>query len=140
MGATHLVARSTTNTKGKIMAGLTQARQQAVLDLEFPTSGGTDHIAYSANGSSETGSLARTPIGATGWAAATAATPSVKANNAALTSAAASGAVTVTHFAIYNALTTGTQKTDWTALAASKALGIGDQLTVAIGAIAVTLD
>ena len=44
--------------------------------------------------------LARTAIGATGWAAATAATPSVKANNAVLNSAAASGAVTVTHYAI----------------------------------------
>lgn len=122
------------------MAGLTQARQQAVLDLEFPTTGGTDHIAYSANGTSESGALARTPIGATGWAAATAATPSVKANNAALTSAAASTGATITHFAIYNALTTGTQKTDWTALSASKAVTTGDQLTWAIGACAVTLD
>ena len=122
------------------MAGLTQARQQAVLDLEFPTTGGTDHIAYSANGSSESGALARTPIGATGWAAATAATPSVKANNAALTSAAASTGATITHFAIYNALTSGTQKTDWTALAASKTVTTGDQLTWAIGACAVTLD
>jgi hypothetical protein len=122
------------------MAGLTQARQQAVLDLEFPTSGGTDHIAYSSNGSSEGAFLARTPIGATGWAAATAATPSVKANNAALTSAAASSGATVTHFAIYNALTTGTQKTDWTALTASKTVTTGDQLTWAIGACAVTLD
>ena len=122
------------------MAGLTQARQQAVLDLEFPTTGGTDHIAYSANGTSESGALARTPIGATGWAAATAATPSVKANNAALTSAAASTGATITHFAIYNALTTGTQKTDWTALSASKTVTTGDQLTWAIGACAVTLD
>lgn len=122
------------------MAGLTQARQQAVLDLEFPTTGGTDHIAYSANGTSESGALARTPIGATGWAAATAATPSVKANNAALTSAAASTGATITHFAIYNALTTGTQKTDWTALSASKTVTTGDQLTWAIGACTVTLD
>lgn len=122
------------------MAGLTQARQQAVLDLEFPTSGGTDHIAYSTNGTSEAAIIARTPIGATGWAAATAATPSVKANANALTSAAASGGGTVTHFAIYNALTTGTQKTDWTALSASKAVTTGDQLTWAIGACAVTLD
>lgn len=122
------------------MAGLTQARQQAILDSEFPTSAGTDHIAWSANGTSETGSLARTAIGATGWAAATAASPSVKANNASLTSAAATGAVTVTHFAIYSASSGGTQKTDWTALTASKTLAISDQLTVAIGAIAVTLD
>ena len=55
------------------MAGLTQTEQQATLDARFPTTGGTDYIAYSANGTSETASLARTAIGATGWAAATAA-------------------------------------------------------------------
>lgn len=122
------------------MAGLTQALQQSTLDTLFPTTGGTDHIAYSSNGSSEGAFLARTPIGATGWASATAATPSVKANNAALTSAAASTGATVTHFAIYSALTAGTQRTDWTALGASKTVTTGDQLTWAIGACAVTLD
>src|SRR5690349_10370815 len=122
------------------MAGLTQAEQQLTLDARFPTTGGTDHVAYSANGTSETASLGRTAIGATGWAAATAATPSVKANANALTSAAASGAVTVTHFAIYSASTSGTQRTDWQALASSRTLAIGDQLTHAIGAIAITLD
>lgn len=122
------------------MAGLTTAEQQATLDARFPTSGATDHIAYSTNGTSEFASLARTAIGATGWAAATAATPSVKANNAALTSAAASGGGTITHFAIYSASTAGTQRTDWTALAASKAVTTGDQLTWAIGACAITLD
>jgi hypothetical protein len=122
------------------MAGLTQALQQSTLDSVFPTSGATDHIAYSSNGSSEGAFLARTAIGATGWAAATAATPSVKANNAALTSAAASAGATVTHFAIYSASTAGTQRTDWTALTASKTVTTGDQLTWAIGACAVTLD
>ena len=117
------------------MAGLTQARQQAILDAEFVAG---DFIAYSANGTSETGSLARTAVGS--WSSATAASPSVKQNSGALTSAAASGSVTVTHFAIYSASTAGTQKTDWTALAASKALGTGDQLTWAIGALQVTLD
>jgi hypothetical protein len=122
------------------MAGLTQALQQSTLDTLFPTSGATDHIAYSSNGSSEGAFLARTPIGATGWASATAATPSVKANNAALTSAAASTGATVTHFAIYTAVTAGTQRTDWTALTASKTVTTGDQLTWAAGACAVTLD
>ena len=75
-----------------------------------------------------------------GWAAATAATPSVKANANALTSAAASSAGTISHFAISSALTGGSQRTDWQALAASKTVAIGDQLTHAIGAIAVTLD
>ena len=122
------------------MAGLSQAEQVATLDARFPTSGGTDYIAYSANGTSETGVLARTAIGATGWASATAATPSVKANGSALTSAAASGSATITHFAIFSASTAGTQRTDWTALTASKAVTAGDQLTWAVGACSVTLD
>jgi hypothetical protein len=122
------------------MAGLTQTEQQATLDARFPTTGGTDYIGYSANGTSETGSLARTAVGATGWAAATAATPSVKGNGTALTSAAASGAVTVTHAAVFSASTGGTQRTDWQALAASKTLGVGDQLSWPVGTMLVTLD
>ena len=121
------------------MAGLTTTEAQATLDARFPTSGATDHIAYSTNGSTEFASMARTAIGATGWAAATAADPSVKANANALTSAAASGAGTVTHFAIYSASTAGTQRVDWTTFAASRVVAIGDQLTHAIGAIAITL-
>jgi len=122
------------------MAGFTQAYQQTVLDTSFPTSGATDYIAYSTNGTTEAGILARTSIGATGWAAATAATPSVKANNAALTSAAASGSGTITHFAIFNAASAGTQKTDWQTLTASRAVVSGDTLQWAIGALTVTLD
>ena len=121
------------------MAGLTNAESVATLDARFPTTGATDYIAWSANGTSETGSLARTAIGATGWAGATNADPSVKANANALTTAAASAGVTVTHFAIYSAASGGTQRTDWTALAASRPLSTGDQLTVAVGALAVTL-
>lgn len=117
------------------MAGFTQARQQAILDAELVSG---DYIAWSANGSSETGSLARTAV--VGWGAATAASPSSKSNSGALTSAGASAGVTVTHFAVYSASTAGTQKTDWTALAASKVLGIGDKIDVAAGALAVTLD
>lgn len=122
------------------MAGFTQAYQQTVLDTAFPTTGGTDYIAYSTNGTSEAAILARTSVGATGWAAATAATPSVKANANALTSAAASGTGTISHFAIFSASTGGTQKIDWTALTASRAIVAGDQLTHAVGAISVTLD
>jgi hypothetical protein len=121
------------------MAGLTTTESQATLDARFPTSGATDHIAYSTNGSTEFAGLARTPIGATGWSAATAADPSVKANANALTSAAASSGGTVTHFAIYTAITAGTQRTDWTALSASRTVVTGDQLTWAIAAAAVTL-
>ena len=121
------------------MAGLTNAESQATLDARFPTTGGTDHIAYSTNGTSEFAGLARTAIGATGWAAATSADPSVKANANALTSAAATSAGTVTHFAIFSASSGGTQRTDWTALGTSRTVAIGDQLTWAVGAASVTL-
>ena len=121
------------------MAGLTTTEAQATLDSRFPTTGGGDFIAYSVNGTTEFAGLARTAIGATGWAAATAADPSVKANANALTSAAASSAGTVSHFAIYSASTAGTQRVDWTALSASRTVATGDQLTHAIGAIAITL-
>ena len=122
------------------MAGLSQAEQQATLDARFPTSGATDHVAYSVNGTSEWSGLARLAVGATGWAAATNATPSVKANSAALTSAAAIAVGTVSHFAIFSAASGGTRRTDWTAFSASKALGVGDRATHAVGAIVITLD
>lgn len=121
------------------MAGMTIAEAQATLDLRFPTTGGTDYIAYSANGTSETGSLARTAVGATGWAAATAADPSVKSNSASLTSATASAGVTITHYAIYTASSGGTQRTDWQAVDTSKTLAIGDTVSWAIGALDITL-
>lgn len=67
------------------MAGFTIVEAQATLDARFPTTGGTDFIAWSTNGTSEFAGLARTAVGATGWAAATAADPSVKANSGTLT-------------------------------------------------------
>ena len=121
------------------MAGLTTAESKATLDARFPTSGGTDYIAYSTDGSSEWSGLARTAVGATGWAAATSADPSVKANGSALTSAAATAAGTVSHFAIFSAATAGTQRTDWTALSSSRTLAVGDQMQWAAGALQVTL-
>lgn len=121
------------------MAGLTNAESAATLDARFPTTGATDHIAWSANGTSETGFLARTAVGSTGWAAATVADPSVKANAAVITTAAATGAVTVSHAAVYTASSGGTQRTDWQALAASKTLAAGDKLELAVGALTVTL-
>lgn len=124
------------------MAGYTQAYQQDTLDRNHPTTGNTDHVAYSTNGTSEAaGVLARTAVGATGWAAATAATPSVKANGTALTSATAASGGTVTHYAIFSASSGGTQKTDWQPLTGgSRTLVTGDTLTWAIGALVVTLD
>lgn len=121
------------------MAGLTNAESAATLDVRFPTTGGTDYVAWSVNGTSEFAGLARTAVGATGWASATVADPSVKANATALTTAAATAAGQVSHFAIFSASTGGTQRVDWTALAASKTVAIGDQLSVAVGAIQVTL-
>lgn len=122
------------------MAGLSQVEQVATLDARFPTSGATDHIGYSINGTSEWSGLVRTPVGATGWAAATNATPSRKANAALLTSAAATAAGTVSHFAVFSASTGGTQRTDWQAFAEAKPLGVGDKVTHAINAIGITLD
>jgi len=54
-----------------------------------------------------------------------------------ITSAAASGAAVVTHFAVMSS--SGTLRTDWTALSASKTLATGDKLEWAIAALAVTL-
>jgi hypothetical protein len=121
------------------MAGLTTTEAQATLDARFPTTGGTDYIAYSTNGTTEFAGLARTAVGATGWAAATAADPSVKANSGTLTSAAATSGGTVTHFAVFTASTAGTQRTDWTLLTTARTVATGDQLQWAVGALAVTL-
>lgn len=121
------------------MAGLTIAASQTALDGLFPTSANGTYVAYSVNGTSEAAIVARTAIGATGWAAATAADPSVKANNAILTSAAASGGGTVSHTAVYSASTAGTQLSDWQAIGTPRVLITGDQLTFAIGALTVTL-
>ena len=121
------------------MAGLTIAASQTALDTLFPTSANGTYIGYSVNGTSEFAGLARTAIGATGWAAATSADPSVKANSAIITSAAASGAGTVTHTATFSAVTAGTQLTDWQAMAASKTLAIGDKLEHGVGTYTHTL-
>lgn len=121
------------------MAGFTAAEAQATLDARFPTSGATDYVAYSANGTSETASLARTSVGGAGWAAATAADPSVKANAGVLTTAAASAGVTLTHFAIYTAVSGGTQRTEWQALTANRTLASGETTSWAAGALQITL-
>ena len=122
------------------MAGFTTGESQATLDVRFPTTGGTDYVAYSVNGTSEWANLARTSVGATGWSAATAADPSVKANANVLTSAAvATAGGTISHFAIYNASTAGTQRTDWTPVTTARAVLVGDTVQWAAGALQVTL-
>jgi len=120
--------------------GLTITESQATLDARFPTSGGTDYIAYSVNGTSEWANLARTAVGATGWSAATAADPSVKQNGGTLTSGTvATAGGTVSHFAIYTAVTAGTQRTDWQTLTTGRALSVGDSLQWAANACQITL-
>lgn len=129
------------------MAGLTTAESQATLDARFPTSGGGDFIAYSINGTSEWAGMARTAVGATGWSAATAADPSVKANANALTSAAATAAITAqtVSWCIMSASSGGTQRTDWQSLtddagsARTFTLAIGDKITHGVAKIGVTL-
>lgn len=119
--------------------GLTISVSQTALNTLFPTTGATDYVAYSENGTSETSIMARTAVGASNWASATAADPSVKANTAGLTSAAASGGGTITHFAVYSASSGGTQRTDWQALSSSRTLVSGDTLAWAAGALTITL-
>lgn len=113
--------------------------RDTMLDAAFPVSAATDYIAYSADGATESSALARTAVGATGWNAATSASPAVKSNKNALTSAAATGAVTVAYVAIFSAATAGTQRTDWTALGTSHTLAVGDVVTWAAGSITVSL-
>lgn len=120
-------------------AGFTNAEAVATLDARFPTTGATDYIAYSTDGTTEFAGLARTAVGATGWAAATNADPSVKANGTALTSAAATSAGTIGYYAVFTASTGGTQRIEWTALTTARTVAVGDKVNWAIGAAAVTL-
>ena len=123
------------------MSGFTQSQDQSILDTKFPTSGATNYIMYSETASSpytESANLARTPIGATGWSAATAAKPSVKSNNTALTSAGATAACTIYAVAIADAATGGNQIVDWQALGSPITLNVNDQITWAINALQVT--
>jgi hypothetical protein len=121
------------------MAGFTNAYAAAALDILFPTTGASEFIAYSVNGSSEWAGLARTAIGATGWDAATVADPSVKSNGGVLTSAATSLASQVTHFAVFDESVAGVQRTDWTALDTPRDVLVGDSLQWAAGALDITL-
>ena len=115
------------------MAGLTTAFSMTTLDAAIVA---TDVVAWSENGTTESAVLAATAIAA--WDASTNADPAVRSNTSAVDSAAASGGCTISHFAVYNSGKT-VQKTDWTALTASRTLVTGDKLSVAANAIAVTL-
>jgi hypothetical protein len=104
----------------------TDARKKAGMDAAAT---GITHVQWSANGSSETASLART---ACTVKAATTANPSVVASSGALESAACSDDVTVTHFAF---AADGTLMTSWNALDSSAVLTSGGKISVADGAL-----
>ena len=120
--------------------GLTIALAQATLDALFPVSGATDYIGYSTNGTTEWANLARTAIGATGWAPATATDPAIKANNTVLTSATVTTTGgTITHYAIYTAPSGGTIRSDWQPLDNPRALSVGDSTQWATGACKIAM-
>lgn len=96
-----------------------------------------DRIHWSSNGSTENANLAPTSIAA--WKAATAADPSVRATDGVYESApCGADGQTITHFAVFNS-TGATQKTSYVALTTPRTLNTGDCLSIADGAIAVTL-
>ena len=117
------------------MAGFSQVYQRTVLDSALTSS---DYVSFSAGGQSESTAIHRAAVGS--WTEATNATPSVKANAAGITTAAATASATLSHFAVFSAATGGVQKTDWTALAASRTVAVGDQLVFAASALSVSLD
>jgi hypothetical protein len=102
------------------------ARMKAGMDTAAAT---ITHVAWSADGSTETGSLARTAVTVK---AATTANPSVIANDGALESAEASADVTITHFAFHDG--TGIVTT-WNELDAPAVLLTGGKVIAADGAL-----
>ena len=121
------------------MPGFTNTEARDTLDARFPTTGASDYIAWSTDGEDETDILARTAVGATGWASATNADPAVKANAAVLNTAPATGGGTITHYAIFDADEAGMQRTEWTAVDTPRTLTAGDNLSAAVGALKITL-
>lgn len=116
------------------MAGFTTAFSRTTLDSAIVDN---DIVRWSENGSSASTHVAATTIA--GWDASTDADPAVRQNTSATESAACDAdSITISHFAVYNSAGT-TQKTDWTALTASRTLNTGDKLSIAAGAIKVTL-
>lgn len=115
------------------MAGFTTAFSRTTLDSAIVNG---DHVRWSENGSSASANLAGTAIAA--WDASTNADPAVRQNTGAVDTAAASAGCTITHYSVWDSTET-TQKTDWTALDSSRTLVLGDKLSLAAGAIKVTL-
>jgi hypothetical protein len=115
------------------MAGFTTAFSRTTLDSAIANG---DKVHWSENGSSASANLTETTI--TTWKAASDADPAVRANDGAYESAGASSGCTITHYAVFNSAGS-TQKTDWTALDAARTLPSGGKITIADGAITVTL-
>lgn len=114
--------------------GFTQAFSQTTLDAAIVNG---DKVYWSSNGTTQNTHVAATAIAA--WTASTAADPAVRVNTSAVDSAACDADTqTFTHFAIYDSAGT-TQKTEYTALGSPRTLMTGDKLSIAAGAIQVTL-
>lgn len=109
----------------------TQAGQQLILDAAFPNGSTAHTVGWSVNGTSEWSGLARTAIGS--YAAATATNPSWKSNTAKLTTAAATAAGEVTHYAAFTAASGGIQLSIWKPLAAGVEVAVGGKLEVNAG-------
>lgn len=83
--------------------------------------------------------VVRSPAGSAGWVAA-AGTLATTSNSGVITFPTASGSWgTITHFGIWDALTTG-NLLYWGDLGASKVVGAGDSASFAIGTLTITQD
>jgi len=133
------------------MAGFSRYLQQELLDHVLKTEAYTQpthvYVALMTATPSDTGG--GTECAGTGyarvicdaWNAATAASPSVADNTSIIDFGTAGGADwgTVTHLALYDALTGG-NLLGWVALTISKTINNGDPVTFPAGALDVTLD
>lgn len=115
------------------MAGFTTAYSRTTLDSAIVNG---DHVLWSDDGVAEATELAGTAI--TTWLASTNADPCIRANDGAYETATASGGVTISHYSVWDSTET-TQKTDWTSLDNSRIVANGEKLSIADGAIKVTL-
>jgi hypothetical protein len=134
------------------MAGLSQYAQQELLDHMLKTGAWTAptniYVALFTATPSDTGGGTEVSgvnygrIICNGWDAATAASPSLAHNTAAINFATpgAGGWGTVTHFALFDSLSAGTNLLGWGALGTPKAINQNDTVSFAAGALDVTLD
>lgn len=133
------------------MAGLSQYAQQELLDHILKTGAYTPptniYVALFTAPPSDTGGGTEVVGGnygrivCNGWDAATAASPSLAHNTAAINFATPSaGWGLVTHFALFDAISGGTNLLGWGALGTPKTINSGDTVSFAAGALDVTMD